>query len=57
MLTFEEMIRDSAISIVSGDENYHRPSLASELANLTAVLRSLLGNEVDSVRKDQENDN
>ena len=51
MLTFEEMIRDSAISIVCGDESYHKPSLESEFANLSAILRSLLRNEVDDVRK------
>ena len=52
VVTLEEMIRDSAISIVYSDENYHRPSIESELAKLNAIVRSLLRNEVTDLRKD-----
>ena len=54
-VTLEEMIRDAAISIVYSDENYHRPSIESEVAKLNAVVRSLLRNEAIDLRKDQEN--
>jgi hypothetical protein len=50
-ITFEEIVRDSAINIVHSDESYHRPSFESEISKLTAILRTLLHNEVDSVRK------
>jgi len=56
-VTLEEMIRDSAISIVYSDENYHRPSIESEVTKLNAVVRSLLRNEVTDLRKDKENAN
>ena len=55
VVTLEEMIRDSAISIVYSDENYHRPSIESEVSKLNAVVRSLLRNEVIDLKKDQEN--
>ena len=54
-LTLEEMIRNSAISIVHGDENYHSPSLMSELAKMNAVVRSLLQNEVNNLIEEQRN--
>ena len=54
-ITLEQMIRDSAISIVYSDENYHRPSIESEVSKLNAIVRSLLRNEVINLRKDQEN--
>ena len=57
VVTLEEMIRDSAISIVYSDENYHRPSIESEVSKLNAVVRSLLRNEVIDLRKDKENAN
>jgi hypothetical protein len=57
VVTLEEMIRDSAISIVYSDENYHRPSIESEVTKLNAVVRSLLRNEVTDLRKDKENAN
>jgi hypothetical protein len=57
VVTLEEMIRDSAISIVYSDENYHRPSIESEVTKLNAVVRSLLRNEVIDLRKDKENAN
>ena len=56
-ITVEELIRNSAISIVHSDENYNRPSFESEVVKLNALIRTLLHNEVDSVRKDQENVN
>ena len=57
VVTLEEMIRDSAISIVYSDENYHRPSIESEVTKLNAVVRSMLRNEVIDLRKDKENAN
>ena len=57
VVTLEEMIRDSAISIVYSDENYHRPSIESEVTKLNAAVRSLLRNEVIDLRKDKENAN
>ena len=57
VVTLEEMIRDSAISIVYSDENYHRPSIESEVTKLNAVVRSLLRNEVTDLRKDKESAN
>ena len=54
-ITLEEIIRNSAISIVYSDENYHRPSIMSELAKLNALMRTLLHNEVESVREDEKN--
>ena len=53
VVTLEEMIRDSAISIVYSDENYHRPSIESEVTKLNAVVRSLLRNEVINLKKDK----
>ncbi|MBO37245.1 MAG: hypothetical protein CL612_05370 [Anaerolineaceae bacterium] len=50
-VTVEELIRNSAISIVYSDENYHRPSFESEVVKLNALIRTLLHNEVDNVRK------
>ena len=57
-ITLEEMIRDSAISIVYSDENYHRPSIESEVVKLNAAVRTLLHNEIRNVKKghgDEEN--
>ena len=51
------MIRDSAIRIVYGDENYHSPSLMSELAKMNAIVRSLLQNEVNNLIEDQRDGN
>ena len=45
-LTLEEIIRDSAINIVHGDEEYHQPSFNSEQAKLNAIVRTLLHVEV-----------
>ena len=56
-ITLEEMIRDSAISIVYGDENYHSPSLMSELAKMNAIVRSLLQNEVNNLIEEQRSGN
>jgi hypothetical protein len=36
-ITFEEIVRDSAINIVHSDESYHRPSFESEISKLTAI--------------------
>ena len=41
-VTVEELIRNSAISIVYSDENYHRPSFESEVVKLNALIRTLL---------------
>ena len=50
-ITLEQMIRDSAISIVYSDENYHRPSIESEVVKLNAAVRTLLHNEIRNVKK------
>jgi hypothetical protein len=49
-LTLEEIIRDSAINIVHGDEDYHQPSFNSEHAKLNAIVKSLLHVEVERIR-------
>ncbi len=56
VVSFEEIVRDSAISIVCSDENYHKPSFESEISKLTAILRTLLHNEVDNVRRGIDSD-
>jgi hypothetical protein len=53
-LTLEDMIRDSAISIVHGAEDYHKPSLNSEQEKLNAIVRTLLHVEVKKIREESK---
>jgi hypothetical protein len=50
-LTLEEIIRDSAISIVHGAEDYHKPSFNSEQEKLNAIIKTLLHVEVQKIRE------
>ena len=52
-VTVGELIRNSAISIVYSDENYHRPSFESEVVKLNAAVRTLLHNAINDVREGQ----
>ena len=55
-VTLEEMIRDAAISIVYSDENYHKPSIESEVTKLNAAVRTLLHNEIHDLRRNGQSD-
>ncbi len=45
-ISLEELIRNCAINIVDGDENYHKPSFKSEHEKLNIIVKTLLHNEV-----------
>ena len=51
--SLESMIEHSAQRIACGDGNYHSSSMRSEMANLTAIVRSML---VVAVNRIREND-
>ena len=53
-ITLEELIRNSAINIVEGDEDYHKPSFKSEHEKLNIVVKTLLHNAVNKLREESQ---